>query len=221
MGFGYAVPADTFGWLTLTIGHISANKFWGESERRRGPLCTSTLIKSPSGLVLVDPPVPTAEIQKLLMDQAGIAVSDVAVVFLTHFHGDHRFGLEAFPDADWLMADSEIGFARIGSTADEARLLARIRPAGAEIAPGLRCLHLPGHTPGVSTLVFPWRGRRVAVCGDAVMTEDHFRAREGHHNSTDFAQATASIDLIAREADVVVPGHGAAFDVAWTREAGQ
>jgi glyoxylase-like metal-dependent hydrolase (beta-lactamase superfamily II) len=100
-------------------------------------------------------------------------------------------------------------------------MLARIRPAGAEVVPVLRCLHTPGHTPGVSSLVFTWRGRRVAVCGDAVMTEDHFRAREGHHNSTDFAQATASIDLIAREADIVVPGHGSPFDVTWCLGAGR
>ncbi len=218
MGFGYAVPADDFGWLTLTIGHLSANKYWGESERRRGPLCTSTLIKTPAGLVLVDPPVPTAEMPKLLMDQAGIAASDVSVVFLTHFHGDHHFGLEAFSDADWLMSQAEIDFVRASARPEEARLLDRIRPAGAEVVPGLRVVHTPGHTPGLSSLCFVWRGREVAVCGDAVMTEDHFRAREGHHNSTDFAQATASIDLIARGADVVVPGHGAAFDTAWTQE---
>jgi len=221
MGFGYAVPAGELGWLTLTIGHLSANKYWGEAERRRGPLCTSTLIKCPEGLVLVDPPVPPAEVPRLLIEQAGIAASDVDVVFLTHFHGDHRFGLEAFPGADWLMAEPEIDFARAAAGPEEAELLARIRPAGAEVVPGLRVLHTPGHTPGLSSIVFAWRDRRVAVCGDAVMTEDHFRAREGHHNSTDFAQASASIELIAREADVVVPGHGAAFDIAWTREGGR
>ncbi len=218
MGFGYAVPADQLGWLTLTIGHLAANKYWGEAARQRGPLCTSTLIKTPASLVLVDPPVLVAEMPRLLMDQAGIAASDIAVVFLTHFHGDHRFGLEAFPRADWLMSQAEVDFARVSARPEEARLLDRIKPAGAEVVPGLRVVHTPGHTPGLSSLVFSWRGRRVAVCGDAVMTEDHFRAREGHHNSTDFAQATASIDRIAREADVVVPGHGAAFDVGWARE---
>lgn len=218
MGFGYAVAAEGFGWLTLTIGHLSANKFWGEDARRRGPLCTSTLIKTPAGLVLVDPPVPPSEIPRLLMEQAGVEPAEVGRVFLTHFHGDHRFGLEAFPNAEWVMASQEIDHVRPSASSAELALLARIQPAGAELVPDLRCLHTPGHTPGVASLLFDWRGRRVAVCGDAAMTEDHFRAREGHHNSTDFAQATATIDLLSREADIVIPGHGSAFDIAWCRK---
>jgi glyoxylase-like metal-dependent hydrolase (beta-lactamase superfamily II) len=221
MGFGHAVPADGLGWLTLTIGHLSANKFWGETERRRGPLCTSTLIKCPGGLVLVDPPVFPPDIPRLLMDQAGIEASEVSHVFLTHFHGDHRYGLEAFPSAVWLMARPEIDYARQSAGPAEASLLDRTRPAGDEVSPGLRVVHTPGHTPGLSSLVFSWRGRRVAVCGDAVMTEDHFRAREGHSNSTDFAQATATLERLAESVDVVIPGHGAAFDVAWCREVGR
>ncbi len=215
MGFGHNLPPDRFEWLVLTIGHLSANKFWGETERQRGPLCTSTLLHTPAGLLLVDPSVHPPQVPDLLGDQAGIRPEDVRYVFVTHFHGDHRFGLEAFPRATWLIGEPEMAYVRARGNAAELALLERLQPAGSEPVPGLRTLFTPGHTPGLTSLVFPWRGRRVAVAGDAVMTEDHFRAREGHTNSTDFAQASASIELLAREADVVIPGHGNAFAVEW------
>jgi len=215
MGFGHGLAPEAHDWLVLTIGHLSTNKFWGETERSRGPLCTSALVNTPAGLLLVDPSVHPPEVPKLLMDQAGIRPDDVRLVFLTHFHGDHRFGLEAFPNARWLMAEPEIAYWRDQGGQPEQALLGRIEPVGAEPAPGLRTLHMPGHTPGTTSLLFAWRGRRVAVAGDAVMTADHFRTREGHSNSTDFAAASASVELLAREADVVVPGHGAAFPTEW------
>lgn len=47
------------------------------------------------------------------------------------------------------------------------------------------------------------------------MTEDFYRAREGYHNSVDMAQACASIDLLGREADGIIPGHGNMFVPGW------
>jgi hypothetical protein len=52
------------------------------------------------------------------------------------------------------------------------------------------------------------------------MTEEFFRAREGYHNSTDLDRARASIDLLAREADIIIPGHGNAFLTALPPEPG-
>lgn len=217
-GFAYRLDPETFEWSILTIGHLSMNKFWGETERRRGPLCTSTLLHTPAGLVLVDPSLHPPQMASLLNDQAGIRPEDVRYVYLTHFHGDHRFGLEAFPHATWLMAEPEIAYWRERANQAEQTLLDRIEPAGAEPISGLRTLLTPGHTPGLTSLVFSWRGRRLAVAGDAVMTEDFFRARDGYHNSTDFAQVRHSLELLAREADVIIPGHGNAFVVAWQPE---
>src|SRR5579884_2735020 len=177
---------NTIEWSILTIGHLSMNKFWGETERRRGPLCTSTLLHTPDGLLIVDPSAHPPQIADLLNDQAGIRPEDVGYVFLTHFHGDHRFGLEAFPRATWWMADTEIRYWRERAGPADQALLDRIVAAGDSPLPGLRTLHTPGHTPGLTSLLFTWRGKRVAVAGDAVMTEDFFRARDGYHNSTDF-----------------------------------
>ncbi len=216
MGFGHGLPPDRIEWTLLTIGHLSMNKFWGETERVRAPLCTTTLIHTSSGLVLVDPAVEPASMPQLLHDGAGLRSKDVRYVFVTHSHGDHWVGLEAFPHATWLMGEPEIAYWRSRAGDRERGLLERIRPADDEPLPGLRAVHLPGHTPGITSLLFGWRGRTVAVVGDTVMTEAHFRAREGHINSTDEEQARAAIDRLAREADVIVPGHDNAFAVAWT-----
>jgi glyoxylase-like metal-dependent hydrolase (beta-lactamase superfamily II) len=209
-------------WMILTIGHLSMNKFWGEKERKRSALCTSTLIRSPEGLVLVDPPMPPDRMAALLADQAGVTPDDVKHVFLTHFHGDHRYGLEALERAAWWMGAPEIEHVKKqeGELGLDRALFARVLPAGAELLPGVKVLHTPGHTPGTSSLLFEWRGWCVAVTGDAVMTEAHFRAREGHHNSVDAAQASESVGKLAAEADIVIPGHGGAFITALKPEPG-
>src|SRR4051812_28901574 len=123
--------------MILTIGHLSMNRFWGETERRRGPLCTSTLVRTGDGLLLVDPSLPAPEMPALLNDQAGIGVEHVRHVFLTHFHGDHRFGLEAFPHATWWMAQEETDYWRGRTGGAEAALLDRFRRLDSGLPPGL------------------------------------------------------------------------------------
>jgi N-acyl homoserine lactone hydrolase len=198
---------DPHAWIILTIGHLSMNKHWGETERKRGPLCTCTLIRTPEGLLIVDPSLQPPEMPKLLMDQAGVLPEEVRHVFVTHFHGDHRFGLDAFPHAPWWMAPEEIEYWKPKVTGPEAVHLARFRPAVPGFLPGIRPVPAPGHTPGTTALLFDSKGKRVAVAGDAVMTADFLRAREGFHNSTDPGMARTSIDALVRDADIIIPGH--------------
>ncbi len=207
--------AEAITWAVLTIGHLSRNRFWGEddSRGRRGPLCTSVLIRTGEAVILVDPSLPPAEMPGLLDRRAGLTPDAVTHVFLTHFHGDHRFGLEAFPDARWLMPDAEITLVRENSAAGSAErnLLERITPVAAEggiVVPGVSTVHLPGHTPGLAGLTFTDAdGFRVVVAADAAMTRDFFDARAGYFNSHDFDAVAESIDRLRREADIIAPGH--------------
>ena len=202
-------------WSVLTIGHLSRNRFWGEDESaaRRGPLCTSALIRTAESIIIVDPPLPPAEMPGLLDRRTGLTPADVNYVYLTHFHGDHRFGLEAFPEAEWLMPDDECVFwqGQLAYDAPERALLDRLLPVPAEksdIAPGVLTMHLPGHTPGLAGLVFTdLDGFRVLIAADAVMTRDFFEARVGYFNSHDQEAARKSIERVRAEADVILPGH--------------
>ncbi len=208
-------PKDAIRWSVLTIGHLSRNRFWGEDEStaRRGPLCTSVLLRAGDAVILVDPPLPPGDMSGLLDRRAGLTPDAVTHVYLTHFHGDHRFGLEAFPNIPWLLPDAEREHvsATLAKEANERRLLARITPVAAEnneIVPGVRTVHLPGHTPGLAGLAFTDAdGFRVVIAADAAMTRDFFDARAGYFNSHDFHAVAEGIDRLRREADLIVPGH--------------
>lgn len=219
MGFGQSTPPELLDWTVLTIGHLSANRFWGEHERVRAPLCTTTLIRTPGGLLLVDPGGAPEQMGRVMHDQAGVQPADVAFVFVTHSHADHWCGIEAFPGATWLMAEVELSYWQSRGADAGQHVLERMVPFETRTIPGVRALPTPGHTPGTTTLLFEWRGRVIAVAGDTVMTQEHFRARIGHTNSVDTDQAQASIELLAQEADLIVPGHDNAFVVDWAGRA--
>jgi glyoxylase-like metal-dependent hydrolase (beta-lactamase superfamily II) len=78
----------------------------GEADDRayRNPLCTSVLIRTRNRAIVVDPSLQPAGMPSLLDRRPGLSIPEVDTVFLTHFHGDHRFGKDAFPEAEWLMA---------------------------------------------------------------------------------------------------------------------
>lgn len=170
----------------VNIGCLSMNKFWGETERL--------------------PPHPQ-ELERLLFDRTGLKAKQVDAVFLTHHHGDHRYGLELFGGARRLMPAAGLAEWRERSPGDSA-IIDSFQPAEGRLPEGLRLMATPGHTAGHHSLVMgsPWGS--LVVAGDAVMTPDFFVAEEGYHNSVDFAVAAESIRRIKREAALVIPGHG-------------
>jgi glyoxylase-like metal-dependent hydrolase (beta-lactamase superfamily II) len=200
-------------WDLITVGHLSRNKYWGESDDRayRETLCTTTLIRTGERAIIVDPGLPAEEMAAALEERTGIAAAEVDTVFLTHHHGDHRVGLDAFPDARWFMAEPEL---RAWSPNDA--IADRIEPAPDELAPGVRLLPTPGHTVGHTSVYFEYDRWRVVVGGDAVMTADFFRHTDYFFNSIDPAQARRSIGRISRTADIVVPGHDNYLLNAWS-----
>jgi glyoxylase-like metal-dependent hydrolase (beta-lactamase superfamily II) len=202
-------------WDVLTIGHLSRNKFWGESDDRayRAPRCTTTLIRAGQRTIIVDPGCPSDEMIAVLDQRAGLTAAAIDTVFLTHFHGDHRVGIGAFPHARWQMAAQEIALwdAELAADSPDRAVLARIEPATDVLAPGLALLQTSGHTLGHTSLVFSSDGLRVVVAGDAVMTRDFFLACDYYFNTVDATAAVQSLNAIAALAEVVVPGHDNVF----------
>jgi glyoxylase-like metal-dependent hydrolase (beta-lactamase superfamily II) len=194
------------------------NKFWGETERVRSPTATSTLLQWGDRRLLVDPSPYPEELEAMLFARTGLRPVDIDTVFVTHFHGDHRFGLELFPHASWLMAEQglqewqeQLARSAAPDAAPDAAQIERVEPAEGRLPEGISLFASPGHTYGHHSLLVTSRWGELIVSGDAVMTRDWFEAEEGYHNCVDFDLATETIRRMKQASDWVIPGHGNYF----------
>jgi glyoxylase-like metal-dependent hydrolase (beta-lactamase superfamily II) len=198
-------PVATF--RILNIGALSANKFWGEEERTdREISATCTLLDYGGQRLIVDPSPHPERLAAMLYARSGLRPDAIDAVFLTHFHGDHRFGLALFEGATWMMAGAGLQEWREKAPQD-ADIADRFVAAEGRLPDGVTLRHAPGHTPQLYALqaTTPWG--ILVVAGDAVMNREYFAAGEGYRNSVDFEVAAATIRQIKAEAALVIPGH--------------
>lgn len=114
------------------------------------------------------------------LDSIGLALADIDIVYLTHFHGDHIAGLAAdedpleFPNARFVTMAAEweewMGRWAASQSAGDKRLLERFSDlqdrfsfvaAGDSVAPGVTVVDLAGHTMGHSGLLVESQGQRL------------------------------------------------------------
>ncbi len=121
----------------INIGVLSQNKFWGETARMREDIsATCTLLEVGGHRILVDPSPRREPLEALLYNRAGLRPDAIDMVYVTHWHGDHLFGLRLFEHATWLMA--EAGIAEWRERAPEyGHLSDRFRPAEAGLPEGV------------------------------------------------------------------------------------
>jgi glyoxylase-like metal-dependent hydrolase (beta-lactamase superfamily II) len=192
-------------WDIITIGNLSRNRYWGESDERahRPAICTCTLITGDGFRLLVDPSLPEAERMAAELDRrAGLQLADIDTVFITHEHGDHHFGLRHFPQARWLAAPAVAEKLNAGGQYEKP-----VEAAASPLFGAIDLIPTPGHTLSHHSLRFDCEGRSVVVAADAAMTRDFWREKQGYFNSADFALAAHSIERLAEMADIVIPGH--------------
>jgi N-acyl homoserine lactone hydrolase len=192
-------------WDIVTIGNLSRNRYWGESDARgvRSAICTCTVIQGEGFRLIVDPSLAKAEQMTAELDRrTGLKPSDIDTVFVTHEHGDHWFGLAHFPDAKWLAAPD------VATALNKATKLAKpVQAAAGRLFEAVDIIPTPGHTASHHCLRFDCDGMSVVIAGDAVATRDFWRERRGYYNCVDFELSARSMDRIAGLADIVVPGH--------------
>lgn len=207
---------DGVQWRLLNVGTLSQNRLWGEKEKRRIPYCTMTVLQAGGVVILVDPTRPPAEMPRYLDDACGLSPKQVDIVFLTHFHADHHRGLEAFPNAIWMMSEDEIAYwwERTADGSKEQAVLNRLENAPERLAPGVELFPTPGHTPHHASLLAQAGHRKVLVAGDAVLTRAHCLARVPYADREHVEQARRSIERAIQAADILVPGHDNYFYTA-------
>ena len=200
-------------WDLISIGNLSRNRYWGESDDKayRNAICTSTLVRGEDFTLIVDPPYGDEDqMCSELFRRTGLQQSDIGTVFLTHEHGDHIVGAKHFPDAQVIAAPLVADILNQSGKAGP-----QVAAADATLFGCIDVIHTPGHTTTHHSLRFDWNGHSVLIAGDAAMTRDFWRERRGYFNSVDFEAATATIEKLANAADVIVPGHGNFFLTSW------
>jgi glyoxylase-like metal-dependent hydrolase (beta-lactamase superfamily II) len=202
-------------WAVITIGNLSRNRYWGESDDKgvRPAICTCTLIEGAGFRLLVDPSLENVEQMARELDRrAGLKLSDITTVFVTHEHADHFAGLAHFPQARWLAGP---GVASVLNATKKWNKT--VEPASGKLFDTMDVVPTPGHTLSSTSLRFDSKGLSVAVVGDAVATQDFWHERRGYFNCVDFELSAKSMDKIAKLADLVVPGHDNYFLSAGTK----
>lgn len=208
-------------WKTLTLGHLSRNKFWGESDAAQyhSVVATTTLVQTDGFNILVDPTLPVEQTEALLQLHAGLRREDIHIVYATHYHGDHRVDADQYPNAKQYMSAASLQDAQ--AAIEEVRQgrgvpafvmgLEDFLPAPEQLAPGVTLYPLPGHTDGNTGLMLAASEGRVLLAGDTIMGEEYFCAGEGYWFNTSAEKTHISILRAAQDADIVVPGHGDVF----------
>lgn len=211
----------------ISIGTLSRNRLWNESERTRTAHATSTLIRTEKRTILVDPGLPPAALGARLYERTGLKPEAIDTIFLTNFRPAHRAGLSLFPHAKKLIQENEQQAAaqqlqQLIDGAPEADLdrkmllgeLALLESLGAaddKIATGIDLFPLFGYTAGTSGLLVAAPAYTALIAGDAVPTQDHFLAGQVLPDSQDIAAAQESMGEVYEIADMIVPGHDNLF----------
>jgi glyoxylase-like metal-dependent hydrolase (beta-lactamase superfamily II) len=160
-----------------------------------------TLIKTERGWIIVDTGQvgDEEEILKALVD-LGLEKSDIDIIVNTHSHPDHCANNRLFSQAKTIYPkDGEL------------------------IAPGVRALVTPGHSPDSISVVVDATiqqgdemaptSRTVVIAGDALPTLGNFQKRVPPAVHYDRALAVASMNKIIEMADIVIPGHDRPFSL--------
>jgi N-acyl homoserine lactone hydrolase len=154
------------------------------------------------------------------LGRRGVALGDVDTLVLSHAHWDHVQNADMFPNARVLMHADELTYAAAPHPADHATpgwtgaLLSSVNAQpcvdGDELCPGVRVMHLPGHTPGSVGLAVDTADGLAVISGDALASAT---ATDGTCPNVfwDAAQADDSIGRIVSQATVVYPGHDRPF----------
>jgi len=156
------------------------------------------------------------------LDGIGWKVEDVDIVVNTHLHYDHVGYNHLFPGkgivvskVEWEATAAPVGPIQTALYSPREWLAPPLGPFDYEIvsadyhdvAPGVRLIDTPGHSLGHRSVLVNTAAGTLCVVGDAVNIEENFTtgAPGGIHVS--IADAIASMERIAREADVVLMAH--------------
>lgn len=230
----------------LTLTQVSKNAYYAEGVSALGSPLNKNFISNagvvigPTGVVVIDA-LGSPTLGKQLIDEIRkLTNKPIQFVIATHYHADHIYGLQSFIDIGATVIAQESAKDYLNSDTAQLRLEAsrselapwinkdtRLVPASTWVNEDTRMslsgLDVdiikmgPAHTPDDLAIYFPAEG--VLFAGDLV-----FRGRIPYVGNADSLGWIKSLDkLLARQAKVIVPGHGPAStsateDLQFTRD---
>ena len=166
-----------------------------------------TLVESDEQRLLIDSGSPEdCKILRVALEEMEVSIDSVKHLVNTHMHMDHVGCNQMFRNA------------RIYAHALESPPIGTVRITDSlTLLPGVEVVHTPGHTYGSVTVLVDG-DKRYAVCGDAIPTRANYQKHVPPFINVDPKLALKSMDMIVGLADVIIPGHGAPFEVGQSLE---
>ena len=138
-----------------------------------------------------------------VLGEAGVRRNDIDVVANCHLHADHAGQNARMTGVPIYVQPAELTIARAGDyTIDEWIDGPGVRYEAVagdhELAPGIRIVSTPGHSPGHQSLVVDQRDGPVLLSGQAVYGLDEWLNQPGREGRSTARDQTAYDDSIAR-----------------------
>jgi len=150
----------------------------------------------------------------------GVNAEDVALVVLTHLHWDHCQCLHEVPNARVVVQERELEYAQ--DPADRDRIVyehgrhppflaerKRLTPVSGQkdVAPGVRVVPTPGHSPGHQSVLVETGMTRYLIAGDHFGLYENCRLRCPSGPTVDVPSWQRSFDCVVELGGVPLPGH--------------
>lgn len=155
--------------------------------------------------------------------ERGLSASDIDVLLLTHAHWDHVQGLQYFDNAVIMTHPRELDYISNPHGEDYAtpawtkamldQYDIRHATEGTELAPGVRVVEVPGHSPGTIAVAADTAQGTAVITGDSIQNALVAQHRRNALVFWNEAQANASVERIVDMADVIYPGHDQPFRI--------
>jgi glyoxylase-like metal-dependent hydrolase (beta-lactamase superfamily II) len=236
-------PGDGVRLFGFTVGyvHLPVSYFLkGEQGQVKAPV-TAYLIDHPEGFVLFDTGLggrferPVGAVLDGFIDleegdridtrlrAIGVEPADIRYIIVSHLHTDHAGGNAYFPNAEVIVQESELDFARVEADGmlyaiDEFDTGQPFRKLHGEcdlfgdgtvvIFPTL------GHTPGHQSARVRTDGGDIVLTGDCCSyrrTLAEFHLPEQCHNVDDFVATLKKLSAMEKKGARVFPSHDADF----------
>ena len=211
----------------ISIGTLSRNRLWNESNAVRTAHATTTLIRTGKRSILVDPGLPAQALGARLYERTGLLPDAIDQIFLTNARPAHRGGIGLFGKAKILIHELERQAVRSqlenliegapkedidrAALEKELELIESFKIADDKLAENVDLFPLFGYTPGTCGLLVTSPLSSTLIAGDAVPTLDHFLAGQVLPDSYDIKAAQESMAEVYEIADLIVPGHDNLF----------